>query len=300
MAGNVRQTQRYLTQRLRQAGVRPKNKYGQNFLIDLNLLELLVRTAQIEPQDVVLEVGTGTGSLTQRLVEQARHVISVEIDPQLHQLAREELHGAENLTLLCQDALKNKNQLAPNLLEEVEQQLSQGAGRFLLVANLPYCVATPVISNLLALARPPETMTVTIQKELADRITASPGTKDYGALSVWVQCQAHARCVRTLPPSAFWPRPAVSSAILQIQFVPELRKRIPDLDFFHQFVRQVFLHRRKLLRGVLQSQYRKQMPKARVDQLLAELELPPECRAEELSVDQLLRLAEQFRQEVQR
>ncbi len=298
MAGNVRQTLRYLSQRLRQAGVRPKSKYGQNFLIDLNLLELLFRTAEVGPEDVVLEVGTGTGSLTQLLVQAARHVVSVEIDPALYRLAQEVLQGAENLTLLCQDALKNKNQLHPHVLQAVQQQLSGSSGRFLLVANLPYCVATPVMSNLLALARPPETMTVTIQKELADRIAARPGSKDYGALSVWVQCQATARVVRTLPPSVFWPRPEVHSAILQIRFQPELRARIADLEFFHHFVRQVFLHRRKHLRGVLQSQFRKQMPKSRVDELLQELGFPAETRAEELNVEQFIELAQRFGQEL--
>ncbi len=298
MARNVRQTLRYLAERFRRAGVRPKSKLGQNFLVDLNLVELLFRTAEVGPQDVVLEVGTGTGSLTQLLVQAARHVVSVEIDPALHRLAQEVLQGAENLTLLCQDVLKNKNQLHPRVLQAVQQQLAQGPGRFLLVANLPYCVATPVVSNLLSLPRPPETMTVTIQKELADRITAQPGSKDYGALSVWVQCQAVARRVRTLPPSVFWPRPEVHSAMVQIRFRPELRRRIADLEFFHHFVRQVFLHRRKHLRGVLQSQFRKQMPKSRVDQLLQELGLPGETRAETLSVEQFIHLADRFHREV--
>lgn len=287
------QTVSFLKRRFAEVGLTLKSRYGQNFLVDLNLLRLLLRTAEVEPRDVVLEVGSGTGSLSVMLAQQAAAVVSVEIDPRLHQLAYEELIDFDNVTLLCQDALHGKNQLGEALLGAVAQRLEERPdGRFKLVANLPYCVATPVIANLLQLDRPPETMTITIQLELAERLVARPKTSDYGALSVWVQSQCAVELVRTLPPDAFWPRPKVTSAIVQIRLDPARRAQIADRPFFHQFVRNLFLHRRKLLRGSLLSGFKGVLDKAAVDALLASQTLPPDCRAEELEPRAILALAE--------
>jgi len=184
------QTQSFLMRRFAEAGIRPHTRFGQNFLIDMNLQRLLFEAAELGPDDVVLEVGTGTGSLTVLAAARAAAVVTVEIDRQLFQLAGEELLGADNVTMLQCDALKNKNRLSPELLETLDRELNVAPGRRLkLLSNLPYNVATPVLSNLLALERPPELMTATIQKELAERIVARPGTKDYGALSIWMQSQ---------------------------------------------------------------------------------------------------------------
>jgi 16S rRNA (adenine1518-N6/adenine1519-N6)-dimethyltransferase len=293
---NPRQTLSYLSRRLAAAGVRPRLQYGQNFLIDLNLLELLFDTAQIGPDDVVLEVGAGTGALSAMLASLAGAVVSVEIDRQLAQIAREELALYDNATLLVQDALKNKNRLHPTVLDAVRARLAEAPGRrFKLVANLPYNIATPVISNLLAHGPVPETMTVTIQMELAERIASPPNTRDYSALSVWVQSQCQVRIVRSIPPSAFWPRPKVTSAILQITFDPALRSRIQDLDFFHQFVRSMFFHRRKVLRSELRAAYREQFGKSEVDAILASQGLTGETRAEQLSIEQMIALADEVR-----
>ena len=162
--------------------------------------------------------------------------------------------------------------------------------RLKLVANLPYNVATPILGNLLECPTPPATMTVTIQKELAERITASPGTKDYGALSVWIQSQCRAELVRLLPPTVFWPRPKVTSAIIHIELDPRRREAIGDLDKFHQFIRALFMHRRKFLRSVLVAAYKESLGKPGVDAVLAELGLSPELRAEQLDVETILRL----------
>src|SRR5262249_34478945 len=147
----------------------------------------------------------------------------------------------------------------------------------------------------LELDRPPDSMTVTIQKELAERISARPHSKDYGALSLWVQCQCRVEILRTMPPSVFWPRPNVDSAIIHIAQEPQRREAIPDRRFFHQFVRTLFLHRRKFLRGVLASAYKDYLDKPAVDQILAELQFSPAVRAEEIEVDQMLALSEKFR-----
>jgi 16S rRNA (adenine1518-N6/adenine1519-N6)-dimethyltransferase len=240
-----RQTQSFLIQRFEQAGISPKTRHGQNFLIDLNLLDLLFETAQIGPHDVVLEVGTGTGSLTARLAASAAAVVSVELDPQMHQLAGEELLEFENVLLMRRDALKNKNHLNPDVLSAVRERLAVVPDAyFKLAANLPYNIATPIITNLLACDTPPETMTVTIQKELADRMVARPSTKDYGALSVWVQSQCEAEIVRLMPPTAFWPPPKVTSAIVHIRLRRDWRERIPVLEFFHTCALSVFVQRR--------------------------------------------------------
>jgi 16S rRNA (adenine1518-N6/adenine1519-N6)-dimethyltransferase len=294
-----RQTVSYLIQRFREVGLVPDARHGQNFLVDLNLVRLLADAAEIGPDDVVLEVGTGTGSLTAMLAEQAGAVVTVEIDAHLHQLAAEALIDFGNITMLQQDALKNKNHFAPELLQAVRQRLAEQPGRPLkLAANLPYRIATPVISNLLHFEPLPVSMTATIQKELADRITAVPRTKQYGALSIWIQSQCDIEIVRILPPTVFWPRPQVDSAILQIRPVLEKRAQIPDPVFFHRFVRAMFFHRRKFLRSELLSALKHRLDKPAVDQLMQQQGLDGNVRAEELDVQAMLALAEAVRQQV--
>jgi 16S rRNA (adenine1518-N6/adenine1519-N6)-dimethyltransferase len=290
------QTQSFLMRRFAEVGIRPKTKHGQNFLIDLNLLRLLVDTARLGPNDVVLEVGTGTGSLTATMAQKVAAVISVEVDPQMHLLASEELVDFENVTLLQVDALKNKNRIQEAVLSAVREQLDVDLRRqFKLVANLPYNIATPILSNFLATDIVPITMTATIQKELADRMTAGPGTKDYGALSVWMQSQCDVEIVRLMPPSAFWPRPKVTSAIIHLRIRPELRVRIPDLHFFHVCVRALFFHRRKYLRSVILSAFKDRLGKPEVDEVMAALGFDEKTRAEQLDVETMLTLCEALR-----
>ncbi len=271
----------------------PKARHGQNFLIDLNLLRVLVDSAKVGPNDVVLEVGAGTGSLTVQLAKQAAWVVTVEIDPDMRRMAEEQLSSCRNITLIPYDALKNKNTINPRVLDAIAEQLAVSPERrFKLAANLPYNIATPLISNLLDLDRPPESMTITIQKELADRMLAKPCTKDYGALSVWVQSQCDIEVARVLPPQSFWPRPKVTSAIITISVRDDRRRAIPDRKFFHQFVRSMFFHRRKLLRGELLSATKGHLDKPGVDALLASMDLLPTARAEELGVPQMLALCQ--------
>ena len=291
-----RQTISFLTKRFREAGIRPLTKFGQNFLIDLNLVQLLADTAELDKRDVVLEVGTGTGSLTAMLADKAAAVVTVEVDPQLFQLAREELAGRDNVTMLHQDVLRNKNNIHPTVLEAVAAAVSQAPQRRLkLAANLPYNIATPLISNLLLTEITPALMAVTIQKELADRIVARPRTKDYGALSVWVQSLCRAEIVREMGPTVFWPRPKVDSAIIRIEPQESLRARIPDIRFFHTFVRSMFFHRRKFLRSVAISAFKNQLTKPQVDEVLAAHQLAADCRTEQLTPDELLALGDSFR-----
>lgn len=292
-----RQTVSFLMRRFEEVGIQPNTRHGQNFLVDLNLVELLAASAEIGPQDVVFEVGTGTGSLTALMAPRAAAVVTVEIDHQLFQLASEELVEFDNVIMLQKDALKNKNRFDPGVLSTLRETIAAGEGRRLkLVANLPYNVATPIVSNLLSAdGLLPVSMTVTIQKELADRMTARPRSKDYGALSIWMQSQCDIEIVRVMPPTVFWPRPKVDSAIIHIVLNHEKRARIPDLQFFHRFVRAMFFHRRKFLRSELLSAFKKRLEKPDVDAIMAEQQLTPTTRAEELDVEAMLSLCEAVR-----
>jgi len=293
-----RQTTTFLKQRMEEAGIRPVSKFGQNFLIDLNLVNMIADSANLTKQDVVVEVGTGTGSLTGLIAQKAGHVITVEIDQNLWQLAQEELASFGNITFLQQDALRNKNNLSPILLDTIRTELAKVENaRLKLVANLPYNVATPLISNLLTLKDiVPTSMTVTIQKELAERIVARPGTKDFGALSLWIQAQCNPEIVRIMSPKVFWPRPKVDSAIIHIETDFTKRDRIPDLGYYHQFVRNLFIHRRKLLRGVLVSVFKNELSKQQVDEVLEGINLTGSVRAEQLAVPVIFELCERFRE----
>jgi 16S rRNA (adenine1518-N6/adenine1519-N6)-dimethyltransferase len=290
-----RQTLSYLRNLFEERGLRPKNKLGQNFLIDLNLLDLLLRTAELTRDDLVLEVGSGTGSLTARLAEQAGAVFSVEIDPAFYELARETVQGRENVLLVHADILRNKNLLNPQVtatLEDYRQRM--GCARFKLVANLPYAVATPVIANFLIADPDLERMVVMVQWEMAQRLTARPSTKDYSALSVLVQSLADVELIRRLPPAAFWPRPQVASAIVLIRPNAAKRAQVGDVVRFRNFLRDLYVHRRKNLRGALSGLPSGRVVKEEVDRKLAELALPGTARSETLDIEQHLRLCAAF------
>ena len=169
--------------------------------------------------------------------------------------------------------------------------------RLKLVANLPYNIATPLVTNLLTLDDiVPTFMTVTIQKELAERIIARPGTKEFGALSLWIQAQCHPEIVRLMSPKVFWPQPKVESAIIHIETDFDKRSRIPDLTYYHRFVRKLFIHRRKLLRGVLVSVFKNELTKQQVDNILEGINLTGKVRAEQLAAPVIFELCERFRQ----
>ena len=290
------QTRTYLMQRFETLGVHPRGKLGQNFLIDLNLLHLLHQSAELDKNDVVLEVGTGTGSLTGAMAQEAAVVVTVEVDSVMHEMAKQEHWDKDNIRFLFADILENKNRLNRHVLDVVREELGKSPERrFKLCANLPYQIATPLMSNLLLTDVPPYSMTVTIQKEVGDRIVAKPGKKDYGALAVWMQAQCDCRIIRIMPPSVFWPRPKVDSAIVQLKYNQKKRDRIPNLSFFHDFVRALFFHRRKYIRSVLCSAFKGRLDKETVDKVLEESHLTGEIRAETLSVRDILALSEKFR-----
>jgi 16S rRNA (adenine1518-N6/adenine1519-N6)-dimethyltransferase len=290
-----RQTLSYLRNLFEQRGIRPKNKLGQNFLIDLNLLEVLLRAAELTRDDLVLEVGSGTGSLTARLAEQAGAVVSVELDPDFAHLVKEALDGRGNVALLHADILRNKNELNPGVLETIRAtQAKAGTTRMKLAANLPYAVATPVIANLLLSDISMERMVVTVQWEIAERLMAAPDTKDYSSLAVLVQSLADVSLVRKLPPAVFWPRPQVDSAIVLIRPDAAKRAQVGDVVRFRNFLRDLYAHRRKNLRGALAALANADFSKEEVDRKLADLGIDGTVRAETLDKEQHLRLCAVF------
>jgi 16S rRNA (adenine1518-N6/adenine1519-N6)-dimethyltransferase len=287
-----RQTRSMLLRLFQQNGFHPRTDLGQNFLIDMNLIEYILDQADLGPDDVVLEIGAGTGGLTTSLASRAAAVVSVEIDHRVHSLARQAVAHLSNVTLLNCDALRNKNHFSPTVLDALAEQLAIGSHRRLkLVANLPYCIATPVVSNLVASSLPWEAMLVTIQWELAERMRAKPGSEHYGALPVWLQSQCHVRVLKKLGPTVFWPRPQVDSAIVQLVPAPDLREPIGDRTFFHEFVRRLFQQRRKFLRSVLVGMYRQELSKAVIDERLLPFAFKEGIRADELDVATLVQLS---------
>ncbi len=297
-----RQTLSYLRNLFEERSIRPKSKLGQNFLIDLNLIDLIVRTADLARDDLVIEIGSGTGSLTTRLAQQSGAVLSVEVDPDFLQLAKEATANHPNVFLLHADILKNKNELNPRVwsaLDEVQRRSDGEPGslrplRLKLVANLPYVVATPVICNFLLSELTLERMVVTVQWEIAERLLARPGTKDYGALTVLVQSLAEVALVRRLAPSVFWPRPQVASAIVDIRPDAAKRATVGDVHRFRRFLRDLYTHRRKNLRGALAGLPGRPFPKEEVDRKLAELAFDGNLRAETLYPRDHLRLSAVF------
>ncbi len=300
MKDDERQTRSYLMQLFERHGFNPRSDLGQNFLIDLNIIEYVVANGRIQPTDIVLEVGTGTGGMTTFMAQKARHVITVEYDKNMHTLASEATQKYDNITRLHCDALKNKNNISPTVINAIEEQLQANPGSQLkLFANLPYNIATPIISNLVASELPWSRMVVTIQLELGLKMSSQPSTSNYGALSVWLQSQCFVKILKKLGPTVFWPRPKVDSAIVQLTPNPPLKKTIGDRVFFQDFLRRVFQHRRKLMRSTLTNMYSKQLSKSEVDEILLAQGIEKEkARAEEFSVPELIQLARAFQEQI--
>jgi 16S rRNA (adenine1518-N6/adenine1519-N6)-dimethyltransferase len=290
-----RQTLSYLHRLFEAHGLEAKSKLGQNFLIDLNLLDLIVRTAELDKSDAVLEVGTGTGSLTAKLADRAGAVVTVEIDKTLQPVAKEVVGARSNVTFVFGDALAKKSELNPDMLAAWDGAAKEkSCTRKKLVANLPYVIATPLVSNLL-IARPDvERMVVMVQWEIAERMRAVPNTKDYNALSVLVQSVADVEVVRKVLPANFHPRPKVDSAIVLIKPSAEKRAKVGDVAKFRVFLRDLYVHRRKNLRQALIGWPAGRKEKAAVDAKLAELGIDGTVRSEALDLEQHLRLAAAF------
>ncbi len=246
------QTRRQIRALLAGAGLRPLKRYGQNFLIDGNLISRLVEAAGVTDRDVVLEVGVGTGSLTEMLLERAGHVVGVEIDRGLHALVAGLLGHHPRLSLLHRDVLVSKHRLAAEVLEELQRRRDELGGRIMLVANLPYQVATPLIVDLLLDHADVGPLCFTVQAEVADRFTAEPGGRDYGPIAVYARLLTVVRRIARLGPESFWPAPRVDSAMLRMERHPGGRPPEEVLQALVRLVQGCFGQRRKQMRTVLQ------------------------------------------------
>lgn len=248
------------------AGLRPVRRLGQNFLIDGNLLRKLVEAADIGPHDTVLEVGGGTGGLTDHLAQRATRVLVLEIDRNLHRLLAARFADSPNVVIHCGDALANKNRLCDFLRCELAGDAGSTAehepasesdhpdrGSLSLVANLPYGIAAPLLVNLLLEVQRMARFTFTVQKEVTERIEAEPDCKAYGPLAITFQTICRMRRIVDVPASAFWPRPQVESVMLRLDRLTDGPLCFSELRPFVGFVRASFLHRRKTLAYNLKS-----------------------------------------------
>ena len=243
------QTKQQIQTLLLSSGLRPNTRLGQHFLIDLNLIRLLLDSARIHPNDIVLEIGPGTGSMTEALALQAGKVIAVEIDNALAQILNQLFAETYNVQIINIDALENKNRISHEVTDAISAAREELSGRLMLVANLPYNVAASVMMNLVTGPTTAEAMYVTVQKEVAQRMAAAPATSDYGILSIILNATGNVKMIRTLRPSVFWPRPQVDSAMISYTRDQEKIDRIHNMKSFKAVISLFMTHRRKMLQA---------------------------------------------------
>jgi len=261
-----------------------QKKFGQNFLIDPRVLDKIIDAAEIGPDDYVLEIGPGIGTMTQYLCERARKVCAVEIDRKLIPILEETLKEYDNIQIIHSDILKVD---IPGLVEE------ENAGRPIkVVANLPYYITTPIIMTLFEKEVPLESVTVMVQKEVAARMQAVPGTKDYGALSLASQYYAEPYIAAYVPPNCFIPRPAVGSAVIRLSRHEEKPVAVKDPEFMFKLIRGSFNQRRKTLQNGLNHYAELKLPKDQVVKALEQMGLPADIRGEKLTLEEFARLSD--------
>ncbi|PLA76901.1 16S rRNA (adenine(1518)-N(6)/adenine(1519)-N(6))-dimethyltransferase [Ligilactobacillus agilis] len=267
-------------------GLTFKKSLGQNFLTDINVLKKIVAAAEVSEADDVIEIGPGIGALTEQLAKSAHQVLALEIDDRLLPVLKETLAPYPNVEVIHQDILK------ANLKELIAEHFD-GQHRLKIVANLPYYITTPIIMHLLATELAFDQIVVMMQKEVANRLAAQPGSKDYGSLSIGVQYEMDCQIAFIVPKTVFVPQPKVDSAIISLTKKKAKEYQPQDERFFHQLVRGAFMHRRKSLWNNLQGLYGKQAEvKEKLSQALAQAEIEPSVRAERLTIADFVRLAD--------
>lgn len=281
-----------VTRNLMQAHtIRAKKSLGQNFIIEPQVIDNIVTAAGCDKQDLVLEIGPGLGSLTQALSNTAGQVIALEIDQSLIPALEQSLAACANVQLLHADAMTAD---LSRILAEAYQASPNLRPDFMAVANLPYYITTPLLLRFLQQPDLPwRRLVFMVQKELAERMQAAPGSKDYGALSLAVQYRAQARLAFSVPPSVFLPRPKVASAVIVLERLAAPSVQPVDEDLFFAVIRAGFNQRRKTLPNSLSSVL--QLPKEQVNAALAAAGVAPERRAETLTMAEFARLADEIK-----
>lgn len=263
-----------------------QKKFGQNFLIDPHVLDKIIQAAEITREDCVLEIGPGIGTMTQYLAEHARHVVAVEIDANLIPILGETLAEHDNVTVLNQDILKTDIQ---GLVD------TYNAGKPIKVAaNLPYYITTPIIMGLFESRVPIDNITIMVQKEVAERMQAGPGSKDYGALSLAVQYYAEPYLVANVPPNCFIPRPGVGSAVIRLTRHKEPPVKTRDEKLLFRLIRASFNQRRKTLQNGLNNSPEIPFTKEQISAAIQKLGLPAAVRGEALTLEQFAALADEL------
>ncbi|MGG1550437.1 16S rRNA (adenine(1518)-N(6)/adenine(1519)-N(6))-dimethyltransferase RsmA [Paenibacillus ferrarius] len=265
-----------------------KKSLGQNFLIDQNILSKIVSAAELDKSRGALEIGPGIGALTQQLAKLAGRVVAVEIDQRLLPILGETLSPYPHASVVHGDILKTD-------LPALFRQHFEGVDGVSVVANLPYYITTPIIMKLLEEKLPLENIVVMIQKEVADRMAARPGTKDYGSLSIAVQFYCEAELVTIVPRTVFVPQPNVDSAVIRLRVRKTPPVEVDDADFFFAVVQSAFVQRRKTLYNNLAARFFSKETKAELEALLHGIDIDPSRRGETLSMGEFARLSTALR-----
>ena len=255
-----------------------QKKFGQNFLINTGVLEDIIDAAEVTDEDMVLEIGPGIGTMTQYLCENARQVIAVEIDTNLIPILKDTLGAYDNVRIINDDILKVD-------INELAREYNNGRP-IKVVANLPYYITTPIIMGLFESHVPIESITVMVQKEVADRMQAGPGTKDYGALSLAVQYYSKPQIVVNVPPSCFMPQPKVGSTVISLRRHQQPVVQVEDEKLMFKVIRASFNQRRKTLANGLNNYGGINLTKEQIQQSIEELGVPVNIRGEALSLEQ--------------
>lgn len=271
---------------LRQYHLLPKRGLGQSFLVSPTVRDLILRAADVGPQDLVVEIGPGTGVLTECLAEQAGRLIAIERDPGLHRLLAERLGDRPTVSLICGDALEFD-------FVGVCGKMCPAYTRAKLVSNLPYSVATPLILQLISLQRYFSFLLVMVQREVAQRLLASPGEEGYSALTLRCRYEADVSAVAQVPRTAFYPRPAVDSTLVRLDLLPGPRVTVHSPDLLFRIVRAAFGQRRKMLRNALLNGGIMTEP-ADLERILADAGIDPKRRGETLNLDEFAQLADRL------
>ena len=260
-----------------------QKKFGQNFLIDTHVLDKIIRESGVTKDDMVIEIGPGIGTMTQYLCENAREVVAIEIDKNLIPILQDTLSAYNNVTVINEDVLKvDINKLAKE---------RNGGKHVKVVANLPYYITTPIIMGLFESHVPIDSITIMVQKEVADRMQEGPGSKEYGALSLAVQYYAKPEIVANVPPNCFMPRPNVGSAVIRLTCHEKPPVEVNDEDFMFNIIRASFNQRRKTLVNGLGNASFLSVTKEQVAEALEKMGLSSTVRGETLSLEQFAKLS---------